>query len=94
METYLDFMRVAETYHARRLLEGPFNFKLDLLMCPDSAEKYLHMSAIEDEKRAFKVLIDAKPNLVLDRRDLELESQVRALRQDTNTRHGGLPQNL
>ena len=59
-------------------------------MCSESAELYLHKSSIEEEKRAFKTLIELKPRLVIDRRDIELENQTRAIRADVNTRKGGV----
>ena len=78
METYLDLMRTIEVYQARRIHElGAFDLKLDLLLCSETAEKYLHMSQIEEEKRAYKALFEAKPKLIIDRRDYELEEQVK-----------------
>jgi hypothetical protein len=35
------------------------------------------MSQIEDEKRAFKQLIDIKPNLMIDLKDYRLEEILR-----------------
>ena len=63
-------------------------------MANDTAEKYLHMSAIEEEKRAFKSLIEIKPHLIVDRRDIEMENQVRAIKAEVNTRKGGLDPNI
>ena len=72
MEAHLDFLRVIETYQARRLKSGAHNLKVDILLCDETAEKYLHMTSIEEEKRAFKALVEMKPKLVVDRRDTEL----------------------
>lgn len=56
MEPYLDLMRVIEIYSARM---GPeFKVDVDIMVCGKSSEKYVHMSTIEDEKKAFKCLMD------------------------------------
>jgi hypothetical protein len=49
------------------------DLKLHLLVFGNSAEKYLHMSLIEEEKRAFKALIDMKPQLAIDLKDYHIE---------------------
>ena len=72
MEAHLDFLRVIETYQARQLKHGAHNLKVDILLCDQTAEKYLHMTSIEEEKRAFKTLVEMKPKLVVDKRDIEL----------------------
>lgn len=91
MEAHLDFLRVIEVYQARRLKSGPHNLKVDILLCDETAEKYLHMTSIEEEKRAFKALVEMKPKLCVDRRDTEL-SQIDTFMKvapPTNTRLGG-----
>lgn len=46
---------------------------LHLMVFGNSAEKYLHMSQMEEEKRAFKALIDMKQNMVIDLKDYHIE---------------------
>lgn len=68
--------------------------RLHLLLYKSSAEKYIHMSQMEEEKRAFKKLIDMKPNLFIDLKDYKIEDQMKQLdiikNQDKNTRQGGV----
>ena len=49
------------------------DLKLHLLIFKNSAEKFIHMSQMEEEKRAFKSLIEMKPNLTIDLKDYNIE---------------------
>jgi hypothetical protein len=48
---------------------------------------------MEEEKRAFKQLIDMKPHLMIDLKDYRIEDQMKQLEiqknQDKNTRQAG-----
>ena len=49
---------------------------------------------MEEEKRAFKALIDMKQNMVIDLKDYHIEAQISKLgisNLDSNTRAGGEP---
>lgn len=81
LEPHLDFMRVVEVYEAQRQfnhkkdqnLSRLDDLRLHLLVFKNSAEKYIHMSQMEEEKRAFKALIEMKPNLTIDLKDYNIE---------------------
>ena len=47
------------------------------------------MSQMEEEKRAFKSLIEMKPNLTIDLKDYNIEEQIRGLDIQETQRAGG-----
>mmetsp|Transcript_21186 Transcript_21186/g.32830 ORF Transcript_21186/g.32830 Transcript_21186/m.32830 type:complete len:104 (-) Transcript_21186:267-578(-) len=97
MEPYLEFMRIIEVYEARRQMEavksGPDLLKMHLMVYPESAEMFAHMTDIEEEKKAFKSLIEVEPHLTVDLRDYRLEEEVRKLEDSVkpaaSSRQGG-----
>ena len=68
IEPFLDAMRVIELHEAERQQNKPDGVELEdlrlhLLNFKNSAEKFMHMTYLEEEKRGFKALIDMKPHL-------------------------------
>ena len=102
LEPQIDLMRSVEHYEAKRALKMSKalsqagtpklddDLTLHVISYKDSAEKYIHMSYLEEEKKAFKNLYEAKPKLAIDLKDYQLEDQIRKLELEKKISEGQL----
>jgi hypothetical protein len=70
-EAQLELMRCIEVYSAATAIQ----VDVSLLMFEESSEYYQYMSIVDEEKIAFKKLIDIKDKLYVELRDYKMEAQ-------------------
>lgn len=70
-EAQLEFIRSIEVYSAATAVK----VDVTLLMFEESSEYYQYMSIVDEEKIAFKKLIDIKDKLYVELRDYKMEAQ-------------------
>ncbi len=64
-------MRIIEVYCAATAIQ----VDVTLLMFEESSEYYQYMSIVDEEKIAFKKLIEIKDKLYVELRDYKMEAQ-------------------